>query len=770
MPSLNAELRMELIDGVSKPARSVAEALAQADKRVREISKDMQATGASDKLTTALAKLKTQKVDIETVASAWKSYAKASNLAADSSKWTTTEAASVKAWERQTLQSVRAVIRERAAEANAERQQMRKLAQEAETHHKQMHKWFGGESSMAAAIGAAALGAKMDEAARESLGLGMTTGERIAQLKAAGAKDDEIAEARARFREFSKSHAGVRESDYLATTKDARVIAPGEANEMAEAGALFKVALRNSGVKATEHDVGNVLRIMDELGLKTNAERMSLLDNITKQMQTFGEQIPTETMLSAYRNAKQAIYGWSPDFRNKYFPTLMQMSGEQGGTEIMTGYNNWVGHHLSHAELKAMAAAGFADNKDLMYNKTGDIKGVKPGAHLYKEDQFKSDPAQWSWDFHKNFMARPGATEKKFEDLIATMPRNMAALISGFVHNEQRFKRDADTIDKATGIKAADNATLSENPVASLAALKESIEQFGSALTSPAMSKAGGLLTSLAQGIQSVSAAYGEWAKNNPTAADVIGAGAGVGGVVAGKGLEYGGMLALLKGGFGLSASATELSGAAAALTTAAEILKGEAVVDSVTNPKGGGLWGKLKALGAGAMPFIKGAWPIGVATGVKEGADYLDPGGNFGGLTDPFDSWSKAHFGFDPSKVPSPSFSMPKMREAPYSFADEITGGAGGLNAQINVDASALDAVKPKADAAKAALDPLSQTIPMSVDTSAAQAAIDALIAKAGQLRAALAGAAGAAGAVKLPSLGSTMRNNFSSSGQSGE
>ncbi len=45
-------------------------------------------------------------------------------------------------------------------------------------------------------------------------------------------------------------------------------------------------------------------------------------------------------MLSAYRNAKQSLHDWSPDFMYKYFPTILSF-GQQGGTEMMTAFSNY---------------------------------------------------------------------------------------------------------------------------------------------------------------------------------------------------------------------------------------------------------------------------------------------------------------------------------------------------------------------------------------------------------------------------------------------
>ncbi len=113
--ALTSTLTMNLRDNVSKPARDVAQALQDAERNVRKIAKGMADTGASDRLVKSLSRLSLSKKDIEQVASAWKDYARSAGLAANSANWTKSQAASVKAWEAQTLASLRAVKREQQA-------------------------------------------------------------------------------------------------------------------------------------------------------------------------------------------------------------------------------------------------------------------------------------------------------------------------------------------------------------------------------------------------------------------------------------------------------------------------------------------------------------------------------------------------------------------------------------------------------------------------------------------------------------------------------
>lgn len=475
----------------------------------------------------------------------------------------------------------------------------------------------------AGGYGAMVVGGGLVHMTEKSLHAGATLSQTKAMLKQAGATPDEVKKAQTDYRAFSREHPGITESEYLLAFKDARMIAPHEQFEMTHLSAKMRAALRNSGLSVDEKDMGDALRIVDELGLKTSEERESFIDNVVKTQQSFGNQVPIGTLLSAVRNAKQSVYKMSPKFINDYLPTILQSAGQNGGTEIMTAYNNYIGQHMTHAELKQLAAAGFADPKDFVYNKVGDIKSMKPGAKFWKEDLFKENIAEWSWDFHKKFMSKPGATEEKFDKLVATMPRNMAALIDFLVHNEERIKRDAENREKASGLQAADSKSLAENPIAGLAALRDAIESFGEAVTNPTMKTVGSILAEAASGMQSLAASYKEWADAHPDLAKVVGGGATVGGLGVGGGLLVGGGKAIWDGltsGFGLKGSALALDASAAALTNAAAALGGGAALDGLPNRRDGakkagflkGLWSKGKAM----LPFLASPYTAGIAVG----------------------------------------------------------------------------------------------------------------------------------------------------------
>jgi hypothetical protein len=123
MASRTSELTLRLIDDISKPARSVEQALKQAETQIREVASAMASDGvpASDRLVASIVKLGATKEDIATVSAAWRDYTRSSSLAAESADWTKDQASAVRSWETQTIGSVRAVMRERQAETSAMR-------------------------------------------------------------------------------------------------------------------------------------------------------------------------------------------------------------------------------------------------------------------------------------------------------------------------------------------------------------------------------------------------------------------------------------------------------------------------------------------------------------------------------------------------------------------------------------------------------------------------------------------------------------------------
>ncbi len=67
MGNISSTMTIGLVDNVSKPARTVAQALKDAERAAEQVAKGMANTGATDRFVTSLSKLKLGAKDIQTV-------------------------------------------------------------------------------------------------------------------------------------------------------------------------------------------------------------------------------------------------------------------------------------------------------------------------------------------------------------------------------------------------------------------------------------------------------------------------------------------------------------------------------------------------------------------------------------------------------------------------------------------------------------------------------------------------------------------------------
>ena len=118
----------------------------------------------------------------------------------------------------------------------------------------------------------------------------MTLDQRVAQLRGMGLTPDQISASRAQFREYSKTHAGVSEAEWLKARGEASTIAPGDEAEMTELSATYRGAARNTGVPLGEGDFKSIMRTMDLMAIKTPDTRRKFLDDMLKIQQNTKER------------------------------------------------------------------------------------------------------------------------------------------------------------------------------------------------------------------------------------------------------------------------------------------------------------------------------------------------------------------------------------------------------------------------------------------------------------------------------------------------
>jgi hypothetical protein len=109
MANLESKLILSLVDQVTGPAKSVAEALKKSESQIKAIDDAFKNSGASSKFQQQLASIGRSSADIDRVANAWRQYAASIGAAGDASKWTKEQASAINTWERNNLRSIRSV-------------------------------------------------------------------------------------------------------------------------------------------------------------------------------------------------------------------------------------------------------------------------------------------------------------------------------------------------------------------------------------------------------------------------------------------------------------------------------------------------------------------------------------------------------------------------------------------------------------------------------------------------------------------------------------
>ena len=322
MATRESKLVVTLQDDVSKPARGVAEALAQAEKRVKEIASEMggAGAGASDKFVSSLSRLKLGAADIDAVKAAWTDYTKVAGIAgAETSSLTRDQISGIRSWESATLSSLRAVMRER----NAETASMRRVAAEQneilakqverqKTFQKEMTSGVGGMVGMG--LGLAGISGVKD-VVKDAADL-KEQQFKISQLN----KSDptEVPFTNALAAEVAKKYPNITQAEALKTYIEMRpnsLNQDGTVNqERARSNLMIASRMQTAGlalgVEITPEDTQNLVKAVEMSGRAGDPTALGkMFDAYIRAKQTFGTAISSDKIRDFVANAKSANFG-----------------------------------------------------------------------------------------------------------------------------------------------------------------------------------------------------------------------------------------------------------------------------------------------------------------------------------------------------------------------------------------------------------------------------------------------------------------------------
>ena len=789
MASKTSTLTMQLVDNVSKPARSVAEALQQADKRMRDVARSMAGAGATDRFVASLAKLKLSAKDVQAVSAAWKDYAKSASLAGDASNWTKAQVAGVRAWERQTIDALRSVKREQ--------QQFHRAAAAAQAQARPARDALG---RMAVAAGGLAVGYRARDFGRKSI-VG------AAEFDIGVRKQREFTDITEAEQARLRKQAAKIGQDTQFTNLD---VVKAQTKAMQGLPAGFDGKTRAAVAEGILENVKNYALVM-EADLETSAEGLrSYLQSMNKDIST-KEKALLESNKAVNQMVKMALLGGMTDedvqqfvnfagapgnvagltpesmmalaavarragFRGEKFGVAMRTASSklvsptrQGITALNAAGINYddyrrmpskmdAGRFEAHfqrelgkgftPEVREKLAGIFADPKILgdrgafakaVTDATGGL--FEPGKKGGMRASDAKAVARAAGSFHK--VSAEGVDTQRLIDAIMASNMTLEQLNAFFTDKHggkfaiTQQQRDEYNKARAELKKAGDDPDFAKRKAdaimdglgGALERLKGSVENL-----SLAMGEANaGWLKPAMEGIGGAMDAFSNLSKEAKIAATAVG---GLGAAVAGAA----GLKSLL-GGFGLTASAAALDGSATALTAAAAKLAAGSAPAAVAA-------GGAAATGGGLVATLLGG--AGVVLGAGVAASKM--AGN------PLD------IGLSPEEA---------ARKNDRRRALEAGNNPGGSSAAQDAALKArLAATRQEAERTKNAVDGLDTTVTPNVESGSISVALrmarelNAELAKAGTL----AAGARASAASALSSLGKVQRGNFKFGGVQGE
>jgi hypothetical protein len=514
--SLTSSISIKLIDDVSKPARTVAQALKDAERAAKAAAKGMAETKASDRFVKSLAALKLSGKDIEAVAASWKDFAKAQGLADDASKWTKQQIADVRAWERQQIAALRAVKREQAAfyretaaaarsaqasggapvgliggmsQAGATNLASIRAREEVAAAGKRISSGMSsagrvaeGEAALFSPGAAAALGAlagkaghvlplaggfALYEAGRKAA---EAAGERqhvLTGARLAGMRETELMRAEARAKELAGGGLTLSGSEVLELFKEGRsaVQHPEEMFELIKPLAQAASVLKGMGVENA--NLADIVKGAESLGLMNDPKRFrGYLEGQVKAMQVMGKTITTEQVYEAAKYSKSAGATLSDEFLNTTLPSLIQeMHGSSAGDALSMLVRTLRGglqrKHLPTLLLNEMGLLT-EPGKIRRAKGSGEIMGYT--GKVKGDDLLASDPGRWFTEIFKPAAERAGY--KTLSDQVAllnkVLPSTAANLGRILIQQEQtlaahrRLYQGAPDLDEAVKTQKGD--------------------------------------------------------------------------------------------------------------------------------------------------------------------------------------------------------------------------------------------------------------------------------------------------------------------------
>jgi hypothetical protein len=330
-----------------------------------------------------------------------------------------------------------------------------------------------------------------------------------ARMEASGMTAKEIADSEALAANISSKFPAIAQTDAMYMLRNARSIVGSyqEAAEIMEPLAKLRIiAQANRPGEDISEDFDQLVKGLEIKGVTQHPEQFKdYMNGIAKGLNTFGDTLKPYQYYEMFKYGRQATAGLSEKFILGTAPTLAQELGGSSYGKVVSGFNaTIVGNVMKHSALKDFQSLGLIAGGDFQMTKTGEAKGLKPGAHVQGWRLAQSDPNEWVKQYLLPALLKHGVTDKaKILQRISSLFQNQTVgqLVGILATQQSRIEKDLALLRGAKDLSAAD-LYQSKDPGVAWQGLKNSIEgaagSMGSGLASAMAPAMNGLARAIA--------------------------------------------------------------------------------------------------------------------------------------------------------------------------------------------------------------------------------------------------------------------------------
>ena len=272
-----------------------------------------------------------------------------------------------------------------------------------------------------------------------------------------------------------------------------------------------------------------VVKALESMGLTMDPKKLdTTMENLAKAFQVFGTNaLNAETYRASVMSAGSSAQFWSPEFRDKIFPAIVNEMKDRAGTALDQFGKEFGGSlNNSHGAIKELMRLGLVDRGQVDFLKSGEAKSLKAGQHVAGFETAMLNPLEWVEKILRPALEKanvtPGSAQEAALVRAIAPNKSAASFIAKALEQAELWRKDQANIESAAGWAA----TNPDNAGAALSNVATALTNFGGIVTAPIMADAAHGLNTFARGISEGAAYLDGVAKAHPGLAKIVAGGA----------------------------------------------------------------------------------------------------------------------------------------------------------------------------------------------------------------------------------------------------